>query len=85
MLLWLWPRPAAVVLIQPLAWQLPYAAGGNPKKQKKKKKKKKKRKKERKKEGRKWAGNETLRHREQAAWAAKRLSGWQGTGVRGMM
>ena len=23
-LLWLWPRPAAVVLIQLLAWELPY-------------------------------------------------------------
>ena len=26
--LWLWCRPAAVALIQPLAWELPYAAGG---------------------------------------------------------
>ena len=26
-LLWLWPRPAAAALIQPLAWELPYAAG----------------------------------------------------------
>ena len=26
-LLWLWPRPAAVALIQPLAWELPYAVG----------------------------------------------------------
>ena len=26
-LLWLWCRPAAVVLIQPLAWEPPYAAG----------------------------------------------------------
>ena len=26
-LLWLWHRPAAVGLIQPLAWKLPYAAG----------------------------------------------------------
>ena len=25
-LLWLWDRPAAVALIQPLAWELPYAA-----------------------------------------------------------
>ena len=25
MLLWLWCRPAAVALIQPLAWKLPYA------------------------------------------------------------
>ena len=26
-LLWLWCRPAATTLIQPLAWELPYAAG----------------------------------------------------------
>ena len=26
-LLWLWCRPAAVALIQPLAWELPYATG----------------------------------------------------------
>ena len=26
-LLWLWRRPAAAALIQPLAWELPYAAG----------------------------------------------------------
>ena len=26
-LLWLWCRPAAVVPIQPLAWELPYAMG----------------------------------------------------------
>ena len=26
-LLWLWCRPAATALIQPLAWELPYAAG----------------------------------------------------------
>ena len=26
-LLWLWGRPAAVALIQPLAWELAYAAG----------------------------------------------------------
>ena len=25
--LWLWPRPAAVALIQPLAWENPYATG----------------------------------------------------------
>ena len=25
--LWLWCRPAAVSLIQPLAWELPYAMG----------------------------------------------------------
>ena len=27
MLLWLWCRPAAAALIQPLAWKLPYARG----------------------------------------------------------
>ena len=45
-LLWLWCRLAAVAPIQPLAWELPYAAGvalKKPKKQKKKKKGKKKR------------------------------------------
>ena len=26
-LLWLWHRPAATALIQPLAWEPPYAAG----------------------------------------------------------
>ena len=26
-LLWLWQRPAAAALIQPLAWEPPYAAG----------------------------------------------------------
>ena len=26
-LLWLWRRPAAVALIQPLAWELPHAVG----------------------------------------------------------
>ena len=26
-LLWPWCRPAAVALIQPLAWEFPYAAG----------------------------------------------------------
>ena len=26
-LFWLWCRPAAVALIRPLAWELPYAAG----------------------------------------------------------
>ena len=25
-MLWVWPRPAAVALIGPLAWELPYAA-----------------------------------------------------------
>ena len=45
MLLWLWHSPAAIALIQPLAWEPPYAAGlaqRNSKKTKKKKKKKKK-------------------------------------------
>ena len=27
MLLWLWCRPAAATLIQPLAWEIPYATG----------------------------------------------------------
>ena len=35
-LLWLWYRPAATVLIQPLAWELPYAMGAALKKTKKK-------------------------------------------------
>ena len=26
MLLWLWPRPVATALIQPLAWESPHAA-----------------------------------------------------------
>ena len=26
-LLWLWHKPTALALIQPLAWELPYAAG----------------------------------------------------------
>ena len=34
-LLWLWCRPAAVAPTQPLAWELPYAGGYSPKKQKK--------------------------------------------------
>ena len=33
-LLWLWCRPAAAALIQPLAWELPYAASVALKKQK---------------------------------------------------
>ena len=33
-------RPAAIALIPPLAWKLPYAVGGAQKKKKKKKKKK---------------------------------------------
>ena len=38
-LLWLWHRPAAVALIQPLAWEPLYPEGAALKKQKKKKKK----------------------------------------------
>ena len=38
MLLWLWRRPVATVLIQPLAWELPYATDAALKRQKKKKK-----------------------------------------------
>ena len=34
-LLWLWPRPAAAAVIQPLAWELPYATGGPVKERKK--------------------------------------------------
>ena len=34
-LLWLWCRLAAVALIQPLAWQLPYAEGVDPERKKK--------------------------------------------------
>ena len=48
--LWLWGRLAAVALIQPLAWEPPYATGSGPRKGKRTKKKKKERKKERKKE-----------------------------------
>ena len=36
-LLWLWRRPAAAVPVQPLAWELPYAAGAALKRKKKKK------------------------------------------------
>ena len=39
-LLWLWHRLAATVLIQPLAWELPCAKGVVLNRQKKKKKKK---------------------------------------------
>ena len=38
-LLWLWRRPAAAALIQPLAWELPCATDAALKKDKKKKKK----------------------------------------------
>ena len=37
-LLWLWHRPAAVALIQPLPWEISYAAGAALKKKKKEKK-----------------------------------------------
>ena len=37
MLLWLWHRPAAVALIQPLAQELPYDAGAAIKRKKRKK------------------------------------------------
>ena len=37
-LLWLWCRPAAVALIQPLAWELPHAMGAALEKKEKKKK-----------------------------------------------
>ena len=41
MVLWLWCRPAAAALIQPLAWELSYATySRGPKKQRKKKTKK---------------------------------------------
>ena len=40
--LWLCCRLVATALIQPLAWELPYAAGSGPRKGKKTKKKKKK-------------------------------------------
>ena len=50
-MLWLGCRPAAMALIRPLAWELPYAKSAalkRPKKEKRKKEKKKERKKERK-------------------------------------
>ena len=36
-LLWLWRRPVATVLIRPLAWEPPYDVGCSPKRQKDKK------------------------------------------------
>ena len=39
-LLWLWRRPAATILIKPLAWEPSYAMGVALKRQKTKKKKK---------------------------------------------
>ena len=41
MLLWLWCRPAAVALIQPLAWEPPHAVGVALKRKKDEKKRKK--------------------------------------------
>ena len=41
-LLWLWHRPAATTLIQPVAWELAYAASAALKRKKDQKKKKKK-------------------------------------------
>ena len=41
--LWLWGRPAATALIQPLAWEPPYAAGAALEKTKRQKKKKRER------------------------------------------
>ena len=40
-LLWLWCKLAAIALIQPLAWEFPYAASAALKKKRKKKGKKK--------------------------------------------
>ena len=45
-LLWLWCGPAAVALIRPLAWELPYAVGVALKSEKKKKRKKERKKKD---------------------------------------
>ena len=41
-LLWPWCRPAVIVPIRPLTWELPYVAGGAQKKKKKKKNNQKK-------------------------------------------
>ena len=46
MLLWLWPRPAAVALIGLLAWEISWAVGVTIKKKKKQKKKEKEREKQ---------------------------------------
>ena len=43
-LLWLWGRPVASALVQPLAWEPPYAMGVDLKRQKTKRKKEKKKK-----------------------------------------
>ena len=42
MLLWLWCRPGAIALTQPLVWELPYDTAAALKKDLKKKKKKRK-------------------------------------------
>ena len=47
-LLWLWCRPAATALTEPLAWEPPYAAGAALKMTKRQKDKKKKKEKKRK-------------------------------------
>ena len=41
-LLWLWPRPAAIAPMRPLAWEFPYAMGAALKRKKKKREKKRK-------------------------------------------
>ena len=52
-MLWLWRRPAAIALIGPLAWELPYVTDAALKRQKIPKKKKKKKEKRTEKE---WPG-----------------------------
>ena len=52
-LLWLWCRLAAIALIWPLAWELPYTVGVDKKEKEGKKERKKERRREGKKEGRK--------------------------------
>ena len=47
-MLWLWCRPVATALIQPLAWEPLYAVGAALKRKKTKKKRKKKKKKKKK-------------------------------------
>ena len=46
-LLWLWCRPAAAALIQPLAWELPYAVGAALKSRRKEGRKERERERER--------------------------------------
>ena len=43
-MLWLWCRPAAAALIQPLAWEPPYVVRAALKRQKKKKERERKKK-----------------------------------------